>query len=67
MKTRYIFGASLPRSGTKLYTYALSTNKKIMMASNPNIELFKFLKNLNNSKFGFYEINIFLFTLNAYV
>ena len=44
MKSKYIFGASLPRSGTKLYTYALSANKNIMMASNPNIELFKFLK-----------------------
>ena len=48
MKTKYIFGASLPRSGTKLYTYALSANKKIMMASNPNIELFKFLKKEKN-------------------
>ena len=44
MKTRYIFGASLPRSGTKLYTYALSTNQKILIAPNPNVELFRFLK-----------------------
>ena len=44
MKTRYLFGASLPRSGTKLYTYALSANNKIMIASNPNVELFRFLK-----------------------
>ena len=51
MKTKYIFGASLPRSGTKLYTYALSANKKIMMASNPNIELFKFLKKENSEIF----------------
>jgi len=51
MKSKYIFGASLPRSGTKLYTYALSSNKKIMMASNPNIELFKFLKKENSEIF----------------
>ena len=44
MKTRYIFGASLPRSGTKLYTHALSANQKILIASNPNVELFRFLK-----------------------
>ena len=51
MKSKYIFGASLPRSGTKLYTYALSANKNIMMASNPNIELFKFLKKENSEIF----------------
>ena len=44
MKTRYIFGASLPRSGIKLYTHALSTNQKILIAPNPNVELFRFLK-----------------------
>ena len=44
MKTRYIFGASLPRSGTKLYTHALSANQKILIAANPNVELFRFLK-----------------------
>ena len=44
MKARYIFGASLPRSGTKLYTYALSVNPKVLIASNPNVELFRFLK-----------------------
>lgn len=44
MKTRYIFGASLPRSGTKLYTHALNANQKILIASNPNVELFRFLK-----------------------
>ena len=44
MKTKYIFGASLPRSGTKLYTIALCANPKISIVSNPNIELFRFLK-----------------------
>jgi len=38
MKTRYLFGASLPRSCTKLYTYTLSANYKIMIASNPKEE-----------------------------
>ena len=51
MKTRYIFGASLPRSGTKLYTYALSVNKKILIASNPNVELFRFLKKDYSKRF----------------
>ena len=44
MNSRYIFGATLPRSGTKLYTYALSVNKKILVAPNPNVELFRYLK-----------------------
>ena len=44
MKAKYLFAASLPRSGTKLYTYALSVNPKILIAPNPNIELFRFLK-----------------------
>ena len=44
MNSRYIFGATLPRSGTKLYTYALSINKKVLVAPNPNVELFRYLK-----------------------
>jgi len=51
VKSKYIFGASLPRSGAKLYTYALSANKNIMIAPNPNIELFKFLKKENSEIF----------------
>ena len=44
MKTNYIFGASLPRAGTKLSTFALCANPKLLVAPNPNVELFRFLK-----------------------
>ncbi len=51
MKEKYVFGASLPRSGTKLYTFALNENKRISIVSNPNVELFRFLKKDYSNKF----------------